>query len=98
VKPGQQLQSDTCTTRVVVIRAPDPSVVVECGGRPMVEAGAPHSGATPTAAEHGTALGKRYVDRTTGLEVLCVAAGPGDLTCNGAAMTLETAKPLPASD
>jgi hypothetical protein len=98
VKAGQQLQSDTCTTKVVVVRAPDPDVVVECGGRPMVEVGAARGGAAPTAAEHGTALGKRYVDGASGLELLCVTAGVGDLACNGAPMSLKDAKPLPSSD
>jgi hypothetical protein len=81
-----------------VIRVPDPTVAVACGGRPMVEPGAPTSGVAPTVAEHGTALGKRYVDDASGLELLCVAAGPGDLVCNGAVMVLKDARPLPSSD
>lgn len=46
----------------------------------------------------GTTIGKRYVDATGTLELLCTASGAGELTCDGAPMTIKTAKPLPASD
>lgn len=45
-----------------------------------------------------TLLGKRYVDADGTFEVLCTSAGPGELACDGIAMTLKAAKPLPASD
>jgi hypothetical protein len=46
----------------------------------------------------GTTLGKRYVDESSGLEVLCTKAGTGTLTLDGTPLTLQGAKPLPASD
>lgn len=46
----------------------------------------------------GTVIGKRYVDATGTLELLCTASGAGELTCDGAPMTIKAAKPLPASD
>jgi hypothetical protein len=46
----------------------------------------------------GTVIGKRYVDVTGTLELLCTASGAGELTCDGAPMTIKAAKPLPASD
>ena len=48
--------------------------------------------------EGSTALGKRYADPGTGLELLCVKAGTAALALNGAALPLKSAKPLPASD
>jgi hypothetical protein len=95
--PGDQLASTACTTRVVVIRAPaagEPALT--CGGAAMVPVAAPPTplaGATPV-----TLLGKRYVDATGTLELLCTAAGTGELCCDGAPMTVKTAQPLPSSD
>jgi hypothetical protein len=53
---------------------------------------------TPGEAAEGTLLGKRYVDATGTLELLCTRAGAGELSCDGAPMTLKAAKALPASD
>jgi hypothetical protein len=103
MRPGDQLASTAGGTRVVVIRAragAEPALT--CGGEPMVPvppgrpAPASASGAAGTGA--GTLVGKRYVDATGTLELLCTASGPGELCCDGAAMTVRTAKPLPASD
>jgi hypothetical protein len=43
-------------------------------------------------------LGKRYALPAVGLEVLCVSAGVGPLTFNGATLEQKTAQALPASD
>lgn len=96
-RPGDQLASTVCSTRVVVVRIPaDAAPVLACGGSPMV----PAATATPVAANGSTltVLGKRYVDATETVEVLCTAAGAGELSCDGAPMTIKAAKALPASD
>jgi hypothetical protein len=98
LRPGDQLASAVCSARVVVVRAPgERRPDIACGGSPMV----PAAGALPgPAGEAGAAtlIGKRYVDATETLEVLCVASGAGALSCDGAPMTVKAAKPLPASD
>jgi len=97
-RPGDQLASTSCTTRVVVVRAPaDRALVIECGGSPMV---AVASGAKPSppAPGAGTLIGKRYVDASETVELLCTSSGAGALYCDGVEMTLRSAKPLPASD
>jgi hypothetical protein len=97
-RPGDQLASTVCGTRVVVIRAPaDVQPQLACGGSPLVPA-AEAPPAKPGPAGTTTLIGKRYVDATGTLELLCTASGAGELTCDGAPMTLKTAKPLPASD
>jgi hypothetical protein len=101
MKPGQQLESSVCTTKVIVVRAPGSEVTVACGGRPVREPGGTRAGATSAGSlepGEGTVLGKRYVDKATGLDVLCVTAGAGSLTCNGTPMVVQGAKPLPSSD
>jgi hypothetical protein len=98
LKPGSQLASTTCTARVVVVRCPaDRAPVIECGGSPMA-AGTP--GGKPASPEPGAAtlIGKRYVDESGSVELLCTSSGTGTLTCDGAPMTIKAAKPLPASD
>ncbi|WP_105967980.1 hypothetical protein [Streptomyces geranii] len=97
LRPGDQLASTACGTRVVVIRAPatDGQPRLTCAGEPMV----PASTAPQTKAPgSGTLIGKRYVDSTGTLELLCTASGAGELACDGTPMTIKAAKPLPASD
>ncbi|MFJ9245757.1 hypothetical protein [Streptomyces sp. NPDC101776] len=97
-RPGDQLASTVCGTRVVVIRAPaDVQPQLACGGSPLV-AVADAPSVKPGPAGTTTLIGKRYVDASGTLELLCTASGAGELTCDGAPMTLKTAKPLPASD
>ena len=97
LRPGDQLASTTCTTRVVVVRAPaGPRPVLTCGGAPMVPATASRPGAAATDAV--TLIGKRYVNADEQLELLCTASGAGELSCDGEPMSLKAAKALPASD
>lgn len=99
LKAGIRLRSQVCQTQVIVIRAPTEGVDLGCGGAPLAEdldgtpAGQPEAG-----LDEGTVIGKRYVDDTVGLEVLCTKAGAGSLTCNGAVLPTKDAKPLPSSD
>lgn len=99
MKPGTRLRSTVCDTSVVVVRTPG-EVVVECGGRPMVDGTAPaEATGTPAAGlAGGTVVGKRYEDIESGIEVLCVKAGAGSLAVGGRLLTLKDAKPLPSSD
>ena len=97
LRPGDQLASTTSTTRVVVVRntsSADPDIT--CGGKPMV----PADSARPQSADAGavTLIGKRYVDATDAVELLCTFSGGGELCCDGVPMTLKAAKALPASD
>jgi hypothetical protein len=98
LRPGDQLASTACSTRVVVIRVPDGAPpALACGGRPMVPAAAgPPVAPGPEPAV--TLIGKRYVDAAEGLELLCTSSGSGELSADGEPMTVRAAKPLPASD
>jgi hypothetical protein len=98
LRPGEQLASTVCSTRVIVVRAPaGERPLILCGGQPMVPAASapPSPAATADAA---ALIGKRYVNAAGTLEVLCTASGTGVLSCDGAPMTVKAAKPLPASD
>ncbi|MDL4816347.1 hypothetical protein [Actinomadura opuntiae] len=97
---GDQLASTTCSTRVIIVRAPAGGVPeIACGGSPMVPASTlADAPPPPSGGEPATLIGKRYVDAAGTLELLCTASGSGELSCGGVPMTLKTAKPLPASD
>ena len=43
-------------------------------------------------------LGKRYKDDETGIEVLCIKPGEGELTINDRALELMQPKVLPSAD
>jgi hypothetical protein len=99
LKPGTRLQSTTCDTQVVVVKAPADDLDLRCGGQPMaavdeqVERTAPADGRA-----EGTLLGKRYALDGAGLELLCSKAGDGSLTVGDEPIPLKEAKALPSSD
>ncbi len=107
LRPGDQLASTVCSTRVVVIRAPaERQPLIACGGSPMVPrtpgpqppSGGPGPQPPSGGADAVTLIGKRYVDAAETVELLCTSSGAGELSCDGAPMTVKAAKPLPASD
>ena len=100
LKPGLRLESATCDTQVVVVKAPKDvaDVDVRCGGEPMRELGTGGDRLPITGEGDATLLGKRYEDAELGLELLCTRAGAGALTADGAVLGLKGAKPLPSSD
>jgi hypothetical protein len=100
LKPGSRWKSAVDSTEVVVVRPPSGSVSLECGGHPMVPLGTEPPAGLAAAAEHqnGTSAGKRYVDATSGIELLGSKAGSCSLSVEGRPVTLKDAKPLPASD
>lgn len=99
LKPGMRLHGSTCTTEVVVVRAPTSEVDLSCCGAPMEEG--TRDGAGPSGADGGAEkvqLGKRYTDEVSELEVLCTKAGDGPLSCDGRTLEIKAPKPLPSSD
>ncbi|MCX4094678.1 hypothetical protein [Nocardia sp. alder85J] len=99
LRPGEQLASTVCTTRVVVVRAPAGAALdISCGGAPMESAAGKPAPAKVGAAEAVTLVGKRYVDADETVELLCTNSGTGELALGGVALTLKAAKALPASD
>lgn len=90
---GARLKTTTSTLEVVVVTAPTIDADLLAAGEPMT------TDASPGPAGDATyAIGKRYVDDGSGVEVLVVKAGPGPLTIDGRELVIKQAKPLPASD
>lgn len=100
LKPGLRLESATCDTQVVVVRAPkkDAEVDVRCGGQPMRELGTGGERLTVDGEGEPTLLGKRYAHEELGLELLCTQGGQGSLSVGGEPLLVKGAKPLPSSD
>jgi len=103
VKAGDRLRSRVCTTEVIVVRAPSEDVTISCCGVPMAGPGESVTEPVSVAEPNGspataTLLGKRYADKEHRVELLCVKAGNGPLTMDGEPLSVQTAKPLPASD
>lgn len=98
LKVGARLKSATCTTEVVVVKAPIGAVDLQCGGAAMTADAV--AGSEPLDADQaeGTLLGKRYTDDESGLELLAVKAGDGSVSIDGRRLTIKGVKPLPASD
>jgi hypothetical protein len=99
LKPGMRLESQTCATTVMVIRAPAGEVDLCCGGLPMALPGTVAEKSAPVGdSGPGSLMGKRYGSDELGLELLCNKPGPGTLTIEGVPVPLKEAKPLPSSD
>jgi hypothetical protein len=99
LKAGTRIQSAVCNTEVMVIAAPDGDLDVRCGGAPMIEISAQKPGGEVDAsASGGTQIGKRYVNDSGDLELLCTKPGEGSLALGDAPLVLKEAKPLPSSD
>jgi hypothetical protein len=100
LKPGSRWKSAVCDAELVVVRPPSAPGVLECGGQPVVAHAAEKPAGEPLAAaqDGAAAIGKRYADPQTGLEVLCAKAGKGALSLSGRPLELKEAKKLPASD
>jgi hypothetical protein len=100
LKPGSRWKSAVCDAQMVVVRPPNTVGTLQCGGAPVLpqaDATAP-SGDVDAAHANGVLIGKRYVDETSGIEVLGAKPGKGSLAFDGRPLTLKEAKPLPASD
>lgn len=100
LKAGARLKSSVCEGQVVVIRPPNLDVALTCGGEPMVGVNdAPAASSLLTAADPAAALiGKRYVDETSGLELLCSKGSKGALAVDNRILTIKEVKQLPSSD
>ena len=99
LKPGLRLRSQVCSTEVIIVRG-STDVDLTCGGKPLVsvtEAVEPGSAPAP-GLDTGSELGKRYVEGSGAVEVLCTKPGEGSLAVGDAPLVLKDAKPLPSSD
>src|SRR5437764_1025132 len=100
LKVGARLRSAVDEVEAIVIKAPSGDVGLRCGGQPMLDMDQdrPSGVAAEAGFEKGSLLGKRYVDASGELEVLCTKPGPSSLSVGDELLEIKEAKPLPSSD
>ena len=100
LKPGARLFSAVCATEMITVKAPAGEVDITIGGVAPVLSAADRDGSSVATEGHagGAAMGKRYVDETETVELLCTKAGAGVPAIGGQLLEIKGAKPLPASD
>jgi hypothetical protein len=100
LQPGSRLESATCDTQVVVVKAPKDGgdVDLRCGGEPMRPAGEGGDQLPISSEGEATLMGKRYADDDLGIELLCSKPGAGSLSLGDQPLLIKGAKPLPSSD
>jgi hypothetical protein len=100
LKPGARLFGATSTTEAIVVKAPAHAVDIRIGGHAVVLSAAERSADGSVLAGHDTPvlMGKRYVDASGTLELLCTKAGAGAFAIGDDLCEVKDAKPLPASD
>lgn len=100
IKPGTKFRSAVCDTEVIVIKTPAAELDLRCGGEPMVGANEdkPAGVQARPGFDSATQVGKRYVDDSGDLEILCTKGGACSLSVGDTLLTIKEAKPLPSSD
>ncbi len=100
LRAGSRLFGSSSTTEMIAVRAPAAEVDLTIGGQPALTDAAGRDLSVQVVAGHdgGAAMGKRYVDKSGTVELLCTKAGAGVPAVAGELMVLKDAKPLPASD
>lgn len=100
LKAGSRLFASSSTTEMIAVRAPAGEVDLTIGGHPALTDVAGRDLSVEVVAGHdgGASMGKRYVDESGTVELLCTKAGAGVPAVGGALLILKDAKPLPASD
>jgi hypothetical protein len=96
VKVGTRLKSQVSTCEVIIVKGSDLDSELECAGTVMTATGGDGS----NQVEDGPvlALGKRYSDEESGIEILVTKPGVGPLSFDGRELGQNQAKQLPASD
>lgn len=96
LKAGTRLRSAVSAAEFIITKAPATELDLCCGGQPLQAAGS--SVTTQEGLEGAVLVGKRYVDASEQVEVLCTKGGAGTLTINGETLNVRSAKALPSSD
>ena len=100
LKVGSKFKSAVCETQIMVIRTIPEPADLRCGGAPMVLAAdpAPDGAVLDQAFAEGTLIGKRYIDATDRIELLCTKGGKGSLSLGNEKLQVKQPKALPSSD
>lgn len=99
-RPGMRLYSSVCESEVMIIKYGGAGEI-RCGGRAMYDVKHGPDAQQRSMDENlaaGTLMGKRYIDESGNLELLCVKPGTGSLSCGDEPLREKETKKLPSSD
>jgi hypothetical protein len=99
LKLGAKYRSAVCDTQIMVIRTIPEPLDLRCGGASM--AGPKEETLTATIADgfgEATLIGKRYIDASDRIELLCIKGGNGSLSLGTEVLQVKVPKALPSSD
>ena len=92
LKPGTRLFSAVCSAEMITVKAPAGPIDVTIGGLPPVMSAGERTGGGPTAGnDAGCSIGKRYVNHSETVELLCTRAGDGGPAVDGTPMQIKDA-------
>lgn len=98
MKVGARVKSQVCEGEFVVVKAGPDADQLSCGGVVVVAERADTVRQIEAGHDGGALIGKRYVDDSGTVEVLCTKNATGALALAGTLLTLREAKKLPSSD
>ena len=99
-RPGTRLYSSVCESEVMIIKYSG-AAEIRCGGQAMSDVKNSPDAERSSMDENlaaGTLMGKRYVDESDSMELLCVKPGVGSLSCGDEPLREKETKRLPSSD
>src|SRR5271170_7766856 len=93
LKAGARLKSAVSDVQIMILRAPAGPLDPRCHGVPMLPVtDAPSAGAAADEAFAGECLtGKRYVDQSEAIELLCTNGGAGVLSLGSVRLAIKQA-------
>jgi len=98
LKAGLRLRSAVSDVEVMIVKV-DGVAALHCGGAAMLAAGESAADALLDPQDEATCqLGKRYVNNSGSIELVCVKGGKGSLAADGEVLEVKAAKALPSSD
>ncbi|MFR9804141.1 hypothetical protein ACL02T_17885 [Pseudonocardia sp. RS010] len=98
LKPGVRIYSTACSTELIAVKVPAGELDLKIGGLDAVTAPPADRADVQDGFGGGTQMGKRYRDESGTIELLCIKAGDGVPTLDGATLTVGEPKLLPSSD
>lgn len=99
IRPGTRLYSAVDSTELIAVKVGAAPVELTIGGHAALLSADERAGnAAIDGHDGGAALGKRYVDVKSSVELLCTKAGQSVPAIAGELLVLKDAKPLPSSD
>ena len=98
IKAGMKLNSTVSDAQIMVLIIPKKKIMIQCGGYPMQIDKVTIKQEFDPEFLGDILTGKRYINETETIEILCTQGGEGLLSYDGETLSVKVAKRLPSSD